>query len=564
MPPTSNAKPNVLFLIHGVGETQKGEMSKAVLKAQRKEEFEDTDILEVPWNEVVPQVWCYGKNRSLNRRAFYELVVSVGQSLHLVRCLHLEPLNKRLQQFLGSMYKSCDAMMWLGWGLVVPALIVIWLSASWLGWDDAREVFTPYLHAAYYGLFAAGALAVLSIIIEATLTAGVVLVGSQEAVGSAVGAGAATVSLRIMVLCYRIVGPLFIALEITLFLPLRLIWRTQTGKVALLVLPSLCLGGYIVYLLMKLEEPNYMADLVVPIVCIFSVLIVVRFAAYMTKAIGDIFHYVANPESRDQIQNYVHHILDGADEWKGEVIISAHSLGSVIAMDYLWNRASWPKARVTLLTGGSPLARFFFRYLPGLFFPGDAAACALGLEKKFARFRWFNFYRWFDYVGQRVGLPKIEGFGEYRFLNPFSLHRGYWGDRRVHRLVSTIDDGPGKGRTIYCAEAVPNSAGPWPQRVAWKRIWKNSWSTCGAVWLAVMVFLIGVSSRSNLFGDGLSLIFGLALLNLVFWAVFLLIWVLARIGVFFVPHLAREIRLKALEGIKNDRQQENVRQPNKQ
>ena len=87
----------------------------------------------------------------------------------------------------------------------------------------------------------------------------------------------------------------------------------------------------------------------------------------------------------------------------GNVVLSAHSQGSVLAVAavVLADDATVPK--VSLLTHGSPLTRLYSRYFPEYCSPDLYTAVAGRLSG-----RWVNLWRATDYIGGPVGAPGVE------------------------------------------------------------------------------------------------------------------------------------------------------------
>jgi hypothetical protein len=159
-------------------------------------------------------------------------------------------------------------------------------------------------------------------------------------------------------------------------------------------------------------------------------------SSWFVKVLLDIFRYVANPEYRRSLQA----LMDAAlrelpvapDCIGRSVILFAHSLGSVIAMDSLINSPSWNRSDdVTLITFGSPLKTAFFRFFPGVMFPESAQLAARVIAARLRGFRWLNCYRKLDYVGKELDLGSEPWLKELRMIKPRGLlgaHLGYWTD----------------------------------------------------------------------------------------------------------------------------------------
>ncbi|MFF9344667.1 MULTISPECIES: hypothetical protein [unclassified Streptomyces] len=87
----------------------------------------------------------------------------------------------------------------------------------------------------------------------------------------------------------------------------------------------------------------------------------------------------------------------------GRLVISGHSQGSVLAAAAVWQLPSATRARVALLTYGSPLERLYGRWFPAYFGP-DALR---GLHR--AVHCWTNLHRATDPIGGPVRVPAEDG-----------------------------------------------------------------------------------------------------------------------------------------------------------
>ncbi|WP_374193111.1 hypothetical protein [Streptomyces sp. CRPSP2-6A1] len=83
----------------------------------------------------------------------------------------------------------------------------------------------------------------------------------------------------------------------------------------------------------------------------------------------------------------------------GRLVLSGHSQGSVLAAAAAWQLTPAARARIALLTYGSPLERLYGRWFPAHFGPAALA----GLHRDMAC--WHNLYRRTDPIGGPVRLP---------------------------------------------------------------------------------------------------------------------------------------------------------------
>ena len=157
------------------------------------------------------------------------------------------------------------------------------------------------------------------------------------------------------------------------------------------------------------------------------------------KILLDIFRYISDPQYRSRIQKHVNSCVHGiySEHEPDHVILVAHSLGTVIAMDALMHSAVLGLVpHLTLVTMGSPLRRAFFRFFPGLYFPSSSDLCSAALVKRIEHFRWLNCYRPLDYVGSRLGGMTKPWSKEKSTWQVLHMHANYWRDQRVLSVIS--------------------------------------------------------------------------------------------------------------------------------
>jgi hypothetical protein len=167
-----------------------------------------------------------------------------------------------------------------------------------------------------------------------------------------------------------------------------------------------------------------------------------RGAGSFLKILLDIFQYVSDPDYRRRIQLFVDRMMDqiGRGCPSTEIVIVAHSLGSVIAVDSLLHSNKWIDKRITLVTVGSPLRRFFFNLFPGLYFPPSADGCSKELAGRIKNFRWLNSYRRLDYIGKAIGLTPNSWQSELPTKQWTRWHMGYFGDGdAAAKIVEALD-----------------------------------------------------------------------------------------------------------------------------
>jgi hypothetical protein len=167
----------------------------------------------------------------------------------------------------------------------------------------------------------------------------------------------------------------------------------------------------------------------------------VRIVGPGLKILLDIFRYVGDAAHRKRLQDELGRMVLGlsvAGQRPRAIAVVAHSLGAVIALDSLVSSAAWqPSDEVVLITMGSPLKRFFFRFFPWFCFPPDADSSGDMVANRLKSFRWVNIFRPHDPVGACLGVSRRGGV-EINSKQPYRLlaaHTDYFQDPLIRDLV---------------------------------------------------------------------------------------------------------------------------------
>ena len=157
---------------------------------------------------------------------------------------------------------------------------------------------------------------------------------------------------------------------------------------------------------------------------------------YGFKLLADVVRYIGLAEYRCALYNecdrQVSSLLTaGCDR----IFLVTHSLGTIIAIDRLRRGgAYYDHCNFVLITSGSPLRRFFWRFIPAVY-PEPIHVYGV-LKARWNSFRWINIYRPHDPVGTTLGLPdNCEASTQQRELRCFSSHGDYWSDKRAHAVA---------------------------------------------------------------------------------------------------------------------------------
>lgn len=163
------------------------------------------------------------------------------------------------------------------------------------------------------------------------------------------------------------------------------------------------------------------------------------------KVLLDIFRYASSAEYRLALQRYFSETVSESRLSHPGVkhfIIVSHSLGSVVALDSLVSSACWSSTdKVTLVTLGSPIRRFFVRFFPRSFFPVSIDGCFSIIGSRLGGFRWINCYRPWDQIGSSLGIGS-RPFGmdicTKQYGRFFTSHLDYWSDPRVLSSIAPL------------------------------------------------------------------------------------------------------------------------------
>jgi len=185
----------------------------------------------------------------------------------------------------------------------------------------------------------------------------------------------------------------------------------------------------------SISQPDYwlelltgLALLIIVAVLIVGALVGAGVIAPQVKLIADVIRYLGLPAYRSGLHERLKTFIAGTDESRrSRLLLIAHSLGSVIAADFL-SDPNCPldhDADVCLITLGSPLRRFFARFFGQVYPP--PAEIARSIRTRFPRFVWINIFRPLDYVGGRLSASAhdIQNICTGERLR---FHTGYWGD----------------------------------------------------------------------------------------------------------------------------------------
>jgi hypothetical protein len=225
----------------------------------------------------------------------------------------------------------------------------------------------------------------------------------------------------------------------------------------LLTLPILGLILYLAFVSplspfnQNLQTPWLAGGILYPVCAIIGVYLVAAICrmlrntvlATILKIVADVFRYIGLPSYRSKMQELMRQKVQPIlDREPRRILFLTHSLGSVVAVDFLRTRgdlfANIPE--VTLVTMGSPLRRLLATFFPG--YCEDPAALLEQIRSKIALFRWINVYRPHDPIGRDLSIPSkklVSASTEQRVGRWLQLpaHLAYWSDRCVFSRIAS-------------------------------------------------------------------------------------------------------------------------------
>lgn len=429
----------IVFLVHGVGDASPGESRRSSYANILDFGVEDDDLVGFDWNTVVDYPIEPGTNvipleyvsrlaRSLLSCASIDFYDNAAESR----------FGHRLQQSTGFALQLLILgfpIIWL-WCIYMLLCRLVWLGDTPQSSHALLEVSTiaGYITNAILSAdVAAGHPAIFFTVpkIYCFLFVGLVLVDSM--CGRLVHHAAIAVILRrLMVL---LVWPLSAA---TAF-PFSFDWLSVLYRVLPTMVYTLPLAFW--WSLSNLQLPQYSIEYV-GIAAISAVLIAIlhKVVGPTLKILDDIACYIGDPKYRENIQKALFDTVRDKCLENRDVVFVGHSLGSVICAQFLSSNTEAFKScqSVCLLTMGSPLHRYFYRFFP--------TSCplpeqlAIMLAHSIPRFKWVNIFRPFDPIGGELssGNKNIINRSTHQWRKMlFGAHTEYWSDPAVASAVAS-------------------------------------------------------------------------------------------------------------------------------
>jgi hypothetical protein len=159
----------------------------------------------------------------------------------------------------------------------------------------------------------------------------------------------------------------------------------------------------------------------------------------IAKLMADVVRYIGLPKYRSSlIQELSRQVTELRLDENSEFLLMTHSLGTVIAVDYLAQLPPEIAAAksVTLITMGSPLQRYVSRFFPGIY-PSPRSFAAFFMANLPA-FRWINIFRRNDPIGNTLGSLDggIVNCNTREELGRLAAHCNYFSSPPVYRCLA--------------------------------------------------------------------------------------------------------------------------------
>jgi hypothetical protein len=159
------------------------------------------------------------------------------------------------------------------------------------------------------------------------------------------------------------------------------------------------------------------------------------FVRPVLKALSDVARYIVLAGHREKLKCLLSQELEQAASDCDGLIILAHSLGSVIAVDSMLACKSIFSSleQLDFVTMGSPLRRLFHGCFPEIYAPVEIVNQAL--RSSINRFAWINVYRPLDFIGAHLSDSEST-IVEFSTNQLFKNHTNYWRDPVVAELIA--------------------------------------------------------------------------------------------------------------------------------
>jgi len=451
-----------ILVIHGVGNPAAGDLVAAVkmtLEHTAPRRSQSFHVTECNWNQIVEPS---AKDGAILDSAWEDLSLALARASAIGEGSTPTGRSERLLRLVAGV-----ALLIAELGLaatlaalfiVVPLVVTVFLFLNFLVFSHHEADYAIGVHPALVFAHPALVFAKGCVIVALGGLAALILSGLARAL---VVGGPAPFFVELRRAIILVLRPFLIgAVSVFHALPIRFLRNEKWKSFFFFLVPALVLFGTFAFVgkallfdprgLESIGRPDFATLSIfcalvfgVPMAGVAIVFVTAQVIAPSLKIALDIFRYIGSDTYRKKIQFHLDSLIRrlSVDGGAGKpVVILSHSLGTVIALHSLLSSEAWVEdARITLITLGSPIRRFFMRFFPGLFFPAAITAAADAVAERVAEFKWINCYRPFDQVGGAlglIGLTNARDISTHQWRRIWDAHPNYWGDDLVLKSIA--------------------------------------------------------------------------------------------------------------------------------
>jgi hypothetical protein len=398
-----NRSATAVLLVHGIGDTQPGELLERSRPEIERIVPPPVDVFELVWNAKVSQAM---DGRSLRHQFLLELADG------MLTAASVDDVARGLRAATRLTRWSALA----GFQVVAPCVALLAAASFWIGWAPA------------------GVGAVLLLLLALIVLA----------LGARLGRSEAVVSVRMIVL--TLVWNAMFPAALLALTRWSVLVALGAGALAYQAIPESAQRALEVNIGTEVE-PVYMMGCFASFALLVSVglfaLIEAATDAFLAsrvrtyvgalgKLAADVMRYIGRPTYRRKLQDHAASELIALASRYDRVVVIAHSLGTVIMTDVLRHLPldALRDRELVLVTCGSPLRRLFAPFFPSAY-PAPVATYRT-LKRRFPGLRWVNVYRPRDPVGGALLVPSDVSTNQgHSWL---TAHVDYWKDGAAFAL----------------------------------------------------------------------------------------------------------------------------------
>lgn len=421
-----NMDPVAIKIIRGVGDAESNSSLAGCWDFLVRSELSGADIEEINWSEqhFVPRAFSSTRGELFESYIVLDhaFLRRLGAAFRTAAMLEVEPLTQpprwadRLRRFSFAILQQAAPLAVVAGLLLVPGFNSLSLAIVALLSSAATMLLLLCAVPPFHRLARATLRAVLLLLLWP-----LIFLGSLPATQTAARLFSASVLVG---------APILIVMGVDAWLPGDWIPTEKMGSAGIpaydfgiLIIPSALVLGFF-----------SLVSIGVVMVALYAALS--RLLAPIYKVLADIVLYLGDPSYHVELANCVtSSVVTSLHRGAKSLVFITHSLGTVICVDVLrrfGRELQLPPT--TLITGGSPLRRFFHRFFPKSYPAPVTLYSQLRSEMQFLR--WINVYRPRDPVGAALGLPAAWDVSTKQRHSIAKAHLGYWSDEIVYATLT--------------------------------------------------------------------------------------------------------------------------------